>query len=175
MSCLSYSPTSTWPSCGDHSDPCAYRGASSLQWSPDAHPMSVLSSHCYHGNWSHNGHDDLGGRRGHLSFWVRLSTENIVSLNWMDVVFISNVIHISKTMLVTGDYLHMCSWYSWIILMNILRMPINFMMTSSNGNIFHVTGPLCGEFTGHLWISLTEAGGAEPWYFLWSAPEQTVG
>ena len=23
------------------------------------------------------------------------------------------------------------------------------MMTSSNGNIFHVTGPLCGEFTGH--------------------------
>ena len=22
-------------------------------------------------------------------------------------------------------------------------------MTSSNGNIFRVTGPLCGEFTGH--------------------------
>ena len=21
-------------------------------------------------------------------------------------------------------------------------------MTSSNGNIFHITGPLCGEFTG---------------------------
>ena len=28
------------------------------------------------------------------------------------------------------------------------------MMTSSNGNIFSVTGPLCGEFTGQLWISL---------------------
>ena len=26
------------------------------------------------------------------------------------------------------------------------------MMTSSNGNIFCVTGPLCGEFTGHRWI-----------------------
>ena len=26
---------------------------------------------------------------------------------------------------------------------------ILFMMTSSNGNIFRVTGPLCGEFTGH--------------------------
>ena len=25
-------------------------------------------------------------------------------------------------------------------------------MTSSNGNIFRVTGPLCGEFTGHQWI-----------------------
>ena len=28
------------------------------------------------------------------------------------------------------------------------------MMTSSNGNIFRVTGPLCGEFTGHWWIHL---------------------
>ena len=28
-----------------------------------------------------------------------------------------------------------------------------FMMTSSNGNIFCVTGPLCGEFTGDRWIS----------------------
>ena len=25
-------------------------------------------------------------------------------------------------------------------------------MTSSNRNIFRVTGPLCGEFTGHRWI-----------------------
>ena len=24
----------------------------------------------------------------------------------------------------------------------------SYMMTSSNGNIFRVTGPLCGEFTG---------------------------
>ena len=29
-------------------------------------------------------------------------------------------------------------------------------MTSSNGNIFRVTGPLCGEFTGHRWIPLTK-------------------
>ena len=34
------------------------------------------------------------------------------------------------------------------------------MMTSSNGNIFRVTGPLCGEFTGHRWISLTKASDA---------------
>ena len=26
------------------------------------------------------------------------------------------------------------------------------MMTSSSGNIFRVTGPLCGEFTGDRWI-----------------------
>ena len=28
------------------------------------------------------------------------------------------------------------------------------MMTSSNGNIFCVTGPFCGEYTGHRWIPL---------------------
>ena len=27
-------------------------------------------------------------------------------------------------------------------------MTVISMMTSSNGNIFRVTGPLCGEFTG---------------------------
>ena len=35
------------------------------------------------------------------------------------------------------------------------------MMTSLNGNIFRVTGHLCGEFTGHWWIPLTKAGDAE--------------
>ena len=35
------------------------------------------------------------------------------------------------------------------------------IMTSSNGNIFRVTGPLCGEFTGHRWIPLTKASDAE--------------
>ena len=47
------------------------------------------------------------------------------------------------------------------------------MMTSSNGNIFRVTGPLCGEYTGHRWIPLTKASDAELWCFLWSTPEQT--
>ena len=31
------------------------------------------------------------------------------------------------------------------------------MMTSSNCNIFRVTGPFCGEFTGHQWIPRTES------------------
>ena len=30
------------------------------------------------------------------------------------------------------------------------------MMTSSNGNIFRVTGPLCGESTRDRWIPLTK-------------------
>ena len=45
------------------------------------------------------------------------------------------------------------------------------MMTSSNGNIFRVTGHLCGEFTGPRWIPRTRASDAELWCFLWSASE----
>ena len=33
----------------------------------------------------------------------------------------------------------------------------NYMLTSSNGNIFRVTGPLCGEFTSDRLITLTKA------------------
>ena len=48
------------------------------------------------------------------------------------------------------------------------------MMTSSIGNIFHVTGPLCGESTGDRWIPLTKASDAKLSCFICSAPEQTV-
>ena len=43
----------------------------------------------------------------------------------------------------------------------------SYMMTSSNGSIFRVTGHLRGEFTGDR----TKASDAELWYFLWPAPE----
>ena len=48
------------------------------------------------------------------------------------------------------------------------------MTTSSNGNIFRVTDPLCGVFTGHRWIPLTKASDAELWCFPWSAPEHMI-
>ena len=51
---------------------------------------------------------------------------------------------------------------------------VNIMMTSWNGNVFRVTGLLCGEFTGHRWIPLTNASDAELWCFRWSAPDQTA-
>ena len=60
------------------------------------------------------------------------------------------------------------SWYvfsngSYIILQplfnnNAFRYS---MMTSSNGNIFGVTGHLCEEFTGPRWIPRTKASDAE--------------
>ena len=45
-------------------------------------------------------------------------------------------------------------------------------MTSSNGNIFRVTGHLCGEVHGPRWIPHTTTSDAELCCFLWSAPEK---
>ena len=63
-------------------------------------------------------------------------------------------------------------WSRWtFISWEVIRFEdivlVNNMMTSSNGNIFQVTGPLCGE---SQWIPLTKASDAELWCLLWSAP-----
>ena len=42
---------------------------------------------------------------------------------------------------------------------------IIIMMTSSNGNILHPTGPLCGESMGQQWIPLIKANDTEVWCF----------
>ena len=36
----------------------------------------------------------------------------------------------------------------WVVIQMVTDPVHSRMMTSSNGNIFRVTGPLCGEFTG---------------------------
>ena len=54
---------------------------------------------------------------------------------------------------------------------NQITIITGYMITSSNGNIFRVTGHLCGEFTGPRWIPRTKASDAELWCFLSSASE----
>ena len=49
--------------------------------------------------------------------------------------------------------------------------PCTAMMTSWKGNIFRVTGLLCGDLTGHRWIPRKKASDVELWCFLWSASE----
>ena len=44
-------------------------------------------------------------------------------------------------------------------------MATSIMTMTSNGTIFCVTAPLCGEFTGHRWIPLTKASDVELWWF----------
>ena len=62
------------------------------------------------------------------------------------------------------------SWWNkqsisnFVVLQYILVRKISIiMMTSSNGNIFRVTGHVCGEFIGSRWIPRTKAGDAELW------------
>ena len=50
----------------------------------------------------------------------------------------------------TANYNSMICYYHWYT--NHGLEWYTFMMTSSNGNIFHVTGHLYGEFTGLRWI-----------------------
>ena len=72
---------------------------------------------------------------------------------------------------------HLSVCRDWLSAVNCVSLPTRkewvpyFMMTSWNGNIFRVTGHLCGEFTGHRWIPRTKASDAELWCFLWSPPE----
>ena len=48
---------------------------------------------------------------------------------------------------------------------------MNIIMTSSNGNVFRVTGHLCGELTCPRWITHTKASDADLSCFLWSMSE----
>ena len=57
-----------------------------------------------------------------------------------------------------------------VVSISVDRSVITFMMTPPNRNIFCVTGPLCGEFTGHRWIPRKKAIAVELWCFLCSAP-----
>ena len=49
------------------------------------------------------------------------------------------------------------------VLPQFLQCCVQYMMTSSNGNIFHITGLLSGELTGHQWIPCTRASDVELW------------
>ena len=92
-----------------------------------------------------------------LKFFLWMSNEN---------VFIKKYSYIKHLLTNINDDVMTCIY--------MLSPSGEFMMTSSKGNIFCVTGPLCGEFTSQQLIPLTKASNAELWCFLWSAPEQTV-
>ena len=52
-----------------------------------------------------------------------------------------------------GLLTHICvTRPQWVNGFSTRRVDMECIMTSSNGNIFRVTGHLCGEFTGPRWI-----------------------
>ena len=67
------------------------------------------------------------------------------------------------------DYKDLGPWLSrrlWLYVSSHYRD----VMTSSNGNIFRVTGPFMREIHRSWWIPLKMSIDAELWCFLWSAP-----
>ena len=106
---------------------------------------------------------------------------NYLSMLWLKLIHVSETDprECANLLVVLAEYLSVCTndivekELSVKIIMILVNscIPQWIMRTSSNGNIFRVTGPLCGEFTGHRWIPRTKAGEAELWCFLWSVPE----
>ena len=102
------------------------------------------------GTWHHNfmaGCGSLLWANTYAAFEVGLSLDQGqgVYSGWSDVLFVSSQLRLCNTCIVD--------------------------VMSSNGNIFRVTGPSCGEITGHRWIPRTNASDAELWNFLRSVPE----
>ena len=61
---------------------------------------------------------------------------------------------------------------TYIFITQLKLWDVIYMMTSSNGNISRVTGPLWGESTDHRWFPLTKASDAGVWCFCWFATEK---
>ena len=87
--------------------------------------------------------------------WCRISSQCLLKQN----IPIVTLLHANTEVLSTGFHfigdLEIPSYSSLLKLtLALLHYWLNEetgMMTSSNGNIFCVTGPLCGEFTGPRW------------------------
>ena len=88
--------------------------------------------------------------------WISYYTHYIV---WHQIFYPSHT-----SMVQINDFTHTL----WNLLLLLLD---GIMMTASNGNIFRVTGHLCGEFTSPWWIPRTKASDAALLCFPWSASE----
>ena len=97
-------------------------------------------------------------QRGRLYCSVQEKVESIVFLSCLTQIKFPNQLNSTKYM--NGCALFQTSpepmWIHWCLKalsqntwLNHARRNPTTMMTSSNGNIFRVTGPLCREFTGH--------------------------
>ena len=81
----------------------------------------------------------------------------MLSGNWrpfclsLNVLRSDNILARSRWQVITWRLWSRSTWQDPLHSMVFLKHAS--MMTSSNGNILRVTGHLCGEFTGHRWIS----------------------
>ena len=90
---------------------------------------------------------------------------SLVGSSWFYFYIIGTSINRTKS----EERRKQCDKYK-IFSSNSTDLAVESMITSSNRNIFRVTGPSCGKFTCLRWIPLTKACDEELWCFLWSAP-----
>ena len=96
-------------------------------------------------------------------FWCLFPSK--ITLSWAHKQFATRVhklFYISQISTVQPLEFGMKRWFHSTLYwardyFSILDEMVYIMMTSSNGNIFRVTGHLCGEFTGPRWIPRTKA------------------
>ena len=87
--------------------------------------------------------------------WLTMTARNIWVVNVYFTMNTKQSIPINPAMMMSYN----AKW-SWLATPTWSgRHP--YMMTSSNGNIFRVTGPLCVEFTVHRWMPCTKASDTE--------------
>ena len=111
----------------------------------------------FYGNWACGGMCDVVTWYGHsISRW-----------RWSKTCFYGISIVCSQSICEMSPMF-------WFLSITTTQVLVATMMTSTNENIFRVTGLLYGEFTGPWWIPSTKASDAELWCFFLSAPEPTV-
>ena len=101
-----------------------------------------------------------------------ISLSHMHQLKSVNVTYCKNILNDTKWWNLYHDDYEIRNGY-----MCMIRYPVEpntwyspcflHIMTSSNGNIFRVTGPFWGESTGHQWIPFTKAGDAELWTNSW--------
>ena len=141
---------------------------------PAVWPLSPFDVHSSNEGY-HTGHQILHRHYTNIMTWKLISIIGLISVTISQGTQRESILLIVWNPLIESGGISLTSlndsWWKWAIRQ---LTSSTFMMTSSNGSIFLVTGSLLGESTSHRWIPLTKLSDAELWCFIWSAPEQTV-
>ena len=83
-----------------------------------------------------------------------ISSTTVTYMSTLDFVKARNDAKGRATTRKIESYYSQWIWMNWVSRWVSIKSCVCFcsMMTSSDGNIFRVTRPLCGEITGHPWI-----------------------
>ena len=87
------------------------------------------------------------------TWWTCFCSFDILCFNDYFNMYWQNAVQICSEVIFWNDLIYTDTWWR-----------------HQNGNIFRLTGSLCGKFTGHRWILRTKASDAYIWCFVWSAP-----